>query len=130
MLGARIAEQASCAIHLVHHTRKAPAGTEVTSGEPRRSPTRRAWCALNQMTEEDGAKAGVENHRLFFFSSPGPGCPVAEVGRGSRRPPGGCWMFKPMRRRAWLMIPTRRVSAEYIRISSSGLAARCAVGAG
>jgi hypothetical protein len=75
MLGARIAEQASCAIHLVHHTRKAPAGTEVTSGEPRRSPTRRAWCALNQMTEEDGAKAGVENHRLFFLAARGQAAP-------------------------------------------------------
>lgn len=130
MLGARIAEQASCATHLVHHTRKAPAGTEVTS-RGAKALTDAARVVRAEPDDRGGRREGWRREpSAVLFSSPGPGCPVAEVGRGSRRPPGGCWMFKPMRRRAWLMIPTRRVSAEYIRISSSGLAARCAVGAG
>lgn len=66
----RVAETASCAIHLVHHTRKAPAGTEVTAessrGAKALTDAARLARALNQMSEEDGAKAGVENHRLFF----------------------------------------------------------------
>jgi hypothetical protein len=66
----RVAELASCAIHLVHHTRKAPAGTEVTTDSSRGAKAltdaARVARALNQMTEEEGAKAGVENHRLFF----------------------------------------------------------------
>ncbi len=66
----RVAELANCAIHLVHHTRKAPAGTEVTTessrGAKALTDAARVARALNQMTEEEGAKAGVENHRLFF----------------------------------------------------------------
>lgn len=66
----RVAELANCAIHLVHHTRKAPAGTEVTTDSSRGAKAltdaARVARALNQMSEEDGAKAGVENHRLFF----------------------------------------------------------------
>jgi hypothetical protein len=66
----RVAELANCAIHLVHHTRKAPAGTEVTTDSSRGAKAltdaARVARALNQMTEEEGAKAGVENHRLFF----------------------------------------------------------------
>jgi hypothetical protein len=66
----RVAELANCAIHLVHHTRKAPAGTEVTTDSSRGAKAltdaARVARALNQMSEEEGAKAGVENHRLFF----------------------------------------------------------------
>jgi hypothetical protein len=66
----RVAELANCAIHLVHHTRKAPAGTEVTTDSSRGAKAltdaARVARALNQMTEEEGAKAGVENHRMFF----------------------------------------------------------------
>jgi hypothetical protein len=66
----RVAELANCAIHLVHHTRKAPAGTEVTTDSSRGAKAltdaARVARALNQMTEEEGTKAGVENHRLFF----------------------------------------------------------------
>jgi hypothetical protein len=66
----RVAELADCAIHLVHHTRKAPAGTEVTTDSSRGAKAltdaARVARALNQMSEEDGAKAGVDNHRLFF----------------------------------------------------------------
>ena len=54
----------------MHHTRKAPAGTEVTAessrGAKALTDAARVARALNQMSEEDGAKAGVENHRLFF----------------------------------------------------------------
>jgi hypothetical protein len=66
----RVAEMANCAIHLVHHTRKAPAGTEVTTDSSRGAKAltdaARVARALNQMSDEEGAKAGVENHRLFF----------------------------------------------------------------
>jgi hypothetical protein len=66
----RVAELANCAVHLVHHTRKAPAGTEVTTDSSRGAKAltdaARVARALNQMSEEDSAKAGVENHRLFF----------------------------------------------------------------
>lgn len=66
----RVAELANCAVHLVHHTRKAPAGTEVTTDSSRGAKAltdaARVARALNQMTEEEGTKAGVENHRLFF----------------------------------------------------------------
>jgi hypothetical protein len=66
----RVAEIASCAVHLVHHTRKAPAGTEITAessrGAKALTDAARVARALNQMTEEEGANAGVENHRLFF----------------------------------------------------------------
>lgn len=66
----RVAELGSCAIHLVHHTRKAPAGTEVTAessrGAKALTDAGRVARALNQMTEEEGTKAGVENHRLYF----------------------------------------------------------------
>jgi hypothetical protein len=66
----RVAELANCAIHLVHHTRKAPAGTEITidssRGAKALTDAARVARALNQMSEEEGAKAGVENHRLFF----------------------------------------------------------------
>lgn len=66
----RVAELANCAIHLVHHTRKAPAGTEVTTDSSRGAKAltdaARVARALNQMSEEEGASAGVENHRLFF----------------------------------------------------------------
>jgi AAA domain len=66
----RVAELGNCAVHLVHHTRKAPAGTEVTTessrGAKALTDAGRVARALNQMTEEEGTKAGVENHRLFF----------------------------------------------------------------
>ena len=66
----RVAELANCAIHLVHHTRKAPAGTEVTTDSSRGAKAltdaARVARALNQMTEEEGVQAGVDNHRLFF----------------------------------------------------------------
>jgi AAA domain-containing protein len=66
----RVAELADCAIHLVHHTRKAPAGSEVTTDSSRGAKAltdaARVARALNQMSEEDAAKAGVDNHRLYF----------------------------------------------------------------
>jgi AAA domain len=66
----RVAELANCSIHLVHHTRKAPAGTEVTTDSSRGAKAltdaARVARALNQMSEEEGTQAGVDNHRLFF----------------------------------------------------------------
>jgi AAA domain len=66
----RVAELGNCAVHLVHHTRKAPAGSEVTSDSGRGAKALTDACrvarAVNQMTEEEGETAGIENHRLFF----------------------------------------------------------------
>jgi hypothetical protein len=66
----RVAEIGNCAVHLVHHTRKAPAGTEVTTessrGAKALTDAARVARAINQMTEAEGTKADVENHRLFF----------------------------------------------------------------
>jgi hypothetical protein len=66
----RVAELANCAVHLIHHTRKAAFGTEVTTDSSRGAKAltdaARVARALNQMSEEEGQTAGVENHRLFF----------------------------------------------------------------
>ncbi|RXG91565.1 recombinase RecA [Bradyrhizobium zhanjiangense] len=66
----RVAELANCAVHLVHHTRKSPAGTEITTDSSRGAKAltdaARVARALNQMTEDEGVTAGVENHRLYF----------------------------------------------------------------
>ena len=66
----RVAEIGNCAVHLIHHTRKAPSGTEVTTessrGAKALSDASRVARALNQMTEKEGETAGVENFRLYF----------------------------------------------------------------
>lgn len=68
----RVAELANCAVHLIHHTRKTPIGTEVNTDSSRGAKAltdaARVARALNQMSEEEGASAGVDNHRLFFRS--------------------------------------------------------------
>jgi hypothetical protein len=66
----RVAELGNCAVHLLHHTRKAPAGTEVTteSGRGAKALTDavRIARALNIMTEQEGKTAGVDNARFYF----------------------------------------------------------------
>jgi hypothetical protein len=66
----RVAELGDCAVHIVHHTRKAPAGTEVTTesgrGAKALSDAARIARALNRMSDEEAAKAGVDNPQSYF----------------------------------------------------------------
>jgi hypothetical protein len=66
----RVAELGNCAVHIIHHTRKAPAGTEVTteSGRGAKAPSDacRIAGAINQMTDEQAKVAGVDNPRSNF----------------------------------------------------------------
>jgi hypothetical protein len=66
----RVAELGDCAVHLVDHTRKMGAESEVTTESARGGKAKTDACrvvrAVNRMTKEEGDKAGVENHRLYF----------------------------------------------------------------
>ena len=67
----RIAEQGNCAVHLVHHTRKMGGmESEVTTESSRGGKALTDGCrvvrALNRMSKDEGDRAGVENHRLYF----------------------------------------------------------------
>lgn len=70
---ARIADKANCAIELVHHTRKQMPGVEVNADSGRGAKAlvdaSRSTRVLARMTGEEGERAGVENHRLFFRMS-------------------------------------------------------------
>jgi hypothetical protein len=67
---AKIADEAACALALVHHPRKTN-GYEVTIDDARGASAligkaRSAW-VLNRMTQDEGSKARVEDdHRLYF----------------------------------------------------------------
>ena len=65
----RVAERGNCAVNLVHHTPKM-AGAEVTAESARGGKAFADACrvirAINRMSKEEGEKAGVENHRLYF----------------------------------------------------------------
>lgn len=66
---ARVAEDANCAIELVHHTRKEN-GNEITAESSRGgsaiASAARDVRVLNRMTSSEAEKFGVENHRQFF----------------------------------------------------------------
>jgi RecA-family ATPase len=67
----RVADRGNCAVHLVDHTRKM-GGTEseVTVESSRGAKSKTDACrvvrAVNRMSKEEGERAGVENHRLYF----------------------------------------------------------------
>jgi hypothetical protein len=69
-LWSRVADLGNCAVHLVHHTRKAQAGIEVTAesarGAKALTDAARVARAINQMSVDEGKKAGIENPRMFF----------------------------------------------------------------
>lgn len=71
---AAIADVTSCSIELVHHVRKAT-GNEIQVEDGRGAgallAAARAARALNRMSEEEGAKAGVADHRFFFRADDG-----------------------------------------------------------
>jgi len=67
----KVAELGNCAIHLVDHTRKmgsseAEVTTETSRGAKAKTDACRVVRAVSRMTKEEGEKAGVENHRLYF----------------------------------------------------------------
>lgn len=65
----RVAEAGNAAIELVHHTRK-QGGDEITTESSRGgkalTDAARDVRVLNRMSKEEAAKAGIENHRLYF----------------------------------------------------------------
>jgi len=67
---AKVADQCDCSVHLIHHSRKQGADAEINTESARGGKAFSDACrvvrALNRMTQDEAAKAGVENHRLFF----------------------------------------------------------------
>lgn len=64
----RVAERGNCAVELVHHARKGEAEITVDSsrGGSALADALRNVRVVNRMSEVDGEKAGVANHRLYF----------------------------------------------------------------
>jgi hypothetical protein len=67
----KVADRGNCAVELYDHTRKmGGAETEVTVESSRGGKAKTDACrvvrALNRMTKEEAARAGVDNHRLYF----------------------------------------------------------------
>lgn len=71
---AAIADMTTCSIELVHHVRKTT-GTEIAVEDGRGAgallAAARAARALNRMSEDEGAKAGVADHRFHFRADDG-----------------------------------------------------------
>lgn len=67
---ARVASAATCAIDLVHHSRKLGPDAEVTTESARGGKALTDACrsvvTLNRMTKQEGDEAGVDNPRLHF----------------------------------------------------------------
>ncbi len=80
----RVAERANCAIELVHHARKL-AGAEVTAESARGAvalvSAARSARVLNRMTDDEAARAGIDEPRRYFrtFNDKGNLSPPAEV---------------------------------------------------
>lgn len=73
MLGQRLRRMASScgvALGLIHHTRKIAPGMQATIDDARGGSALRGTARFNRilspMTEDEGAKAGVENHKFYF----------------------------------------------------------------
>jgi hypothetical protein len=67
----RVADRGNCAVHLIDHTRKmGGTETEVTVETSRGAKSKTDGCrvvrAINRMTEQQAAAAGVDNHRFYF----------------------------------------------------------------
>ena len=58
------------ALHLVHHTRKIQAGVTASIDDARGGSALRGTSRFNRilisMSEDEGVKAGIENHRFYF----------------------------------------------------------------
>jgi len=66
---AKIADECDCAAELVHHARKT-GGAEVTAEDARGASALSGKCrsvrVLNRMSEDEGERAGVDNHKTYF----------------------------------------------------------------
>jgi hypothetical protein len=67
----KVADRGNCAVELYDHTRKmGGTETEVTVESSRGGKAKTDACrvvrAINRMTKDEGAKAGIDNHRLYF----------------------------------------------------------------
>lgn len=66
----RIAEETGCAIELVHHVRKNSGTEQLTVDDARGASSLiaavRSARVLNRMAQDEGEKAGVDDHRLYF----------------------------------------------------------------
>jgi hypothetical protein len=67
----KVAERGNCAVHLVDHTRKmsgfeSEVTTESARGAKAKTDAARVVRVVNRMSQEDGEKSGIENHRLYF----------------------------------------------------------------
>jgi hypothetical protein len=67
----KVADRGNCAVELYDYTRKmGGAETEVTVESSRGGKAKTDACrvvrAINRMTKEEGARAGIDNHRLYF----------------------------------------------------------------
>ena len=67
----RVAQQANCAVELIHHSRKSAAGeTETTVESSRGGKALTDGCrsvrVLNRMSKQEAENAGVENPRSYF----------------------------------------------------------------
>jgi hypothetical protein len=72
-IGQRIrlmATKTETALHLVHHTRKIQQGVTASIDDARGGSALRGTSRFNRilisMSEDEGAKAGIENHRFYF----------------------------------------------------------------
>jgi AAA domain len=67
----KVADRGNCAVELYDHTRKmGGAETEVTVESSRGGKAKTDACrvvrAINRMAKDEGARAGIDNHRLYF----------------------------------------------------------------
>lgn len=66
---AKVADDANCAIELVHHSRK-EAGNDITANSTRGGgaivAAARDVRVINQMSKQEGTQMGVESHRQYF----------------------------------------------------------------
>jgi hypothetical protein len=67
-----VADKGHCAVRLTHHTRKGEqeVTTESSRGAKALTDAGRIVRVFNRMTAEEGDKAGVENHKLYYRTYP------------------------------------------------------------
>ena len=65
----KVADRGNCSIELIHHVRKgngAEVDTKSSRGAKAVTDACRSVRVINRMTDQEGKKAGVKNHRLYF----------------------------------------------------------------
>lgn len=67
----KVADRGNCAVELIHHTRKmigveSEVTTESSRGGKAMTDACRSVRAINRMSKDEGDRAGIEGHRLYF----------------------------------------------------------------